>query len=89
MAGPGIAGLLYSYLGYFYAFLSFVIIVTISALLCYFYIPKSINNPPAYYDELIIGEEPNEEIKASYRKFFSYRRIIFAIITSAYCCLFF
>jgi hypothetical protein len=89
MAGPGIAGLLYSYFGYFYAFLSFVVLVSISAMLCYVYIPKSINNSPAQYDELITGEEPNEQKQASYKKFFSYRRIIFAILTSAYCCVFF
>ena len=39
MAGPGIAGILYTYLGYFYAFLTFVIIVAISALLCSYFIP--------------------------------------------------
>lgn len=44
MTGPGIAGLLYTYIGYFYAFLAFVIMVSVSAILCLIYIPKSINN---------------------------------------------
>jgi hypothetical protein len=61
MAGPGIAGLLYTYVGYFYAFLIFVILVTISAILCNLYIPKSINNSLAQYDELITGEISNDE----------------------------
>ncbi len=51
MAGPGIAGLLYVYLGYFNAFLIFVITVTISAILCFVYIPNSINNSHSqFYD---------------------------------------
>jgi len=48
MAGPGIAGILYTYFGYFTAFFSFAIFVIISAIFCFFYIPdkKSSNSSP-------------------------------------------
>jgi MFS family permease len=54
MAGPGIAGILYTFLGFFYAFIMFAIMVLISAILCYVYVPNSINNSPAQYDEQYI-----------------------------------
>jgi MFS family permease len=41
MAGPGIAGILYTYFGYFEAFLGFAIFIIFSAIFCYFYIPES------------------------------------------------
>jgi len=44
MAGPGIAGFLYTYMGYFWAFTGFVIFVGCSGLLCMFYIPSSLNH---------------------------------------------
>jgi len=48
MAGPGIAGILYTYFGYFNAFLSFAIFVFVAAIFCFFYIPekKSANESP-------------------------------------------
>jgi MFS family permease len=44
MAGPGIAGFLYAYLGYFNAFFIFVILIIVSAIFCLVVIPNSINN---------------------------------------------
>ena len=43
MAGPGIAGFLYTFLGYFESFFCFVVFIGVSALLCLFFIPNSIN----------------------------------------------
>ena len=51
MAGPGIAGLLYAFIGYFNTFIVFVFIVTISGIFCLVYIPNSINLSPKSYNQ--------------------------------------
>lgn len=39
MAGPGIAGILYTYFGYFSAFFGFVIFIALSGVFCLVFIP--------------------------------------------------
>ena len=39
MAGPGIAGILYSYLGFFKAFLVFAVFIIFAGILCFIFIP--------------------------------------------------
>lgn len=39
MAGPGIAGVLYTYFGYFNAFFGFVIFIGLSGVFCQVFIP--------------------------------------------------
>lgn len=58
MAGPGIAGVLYTYFGYFSAFCGFVIFIALSGIFCYAFIPSSING--AYRDENEDTEEEND-----------------------------
>jgi MFS family permease len=43
MAGPGIAGILYTYLGYFIAFFCFVIFIALSGIFCQIFIPQKMN----------------------------------------------
>ncbi len=40
MAGPGIAGILYSFCGYFKAFFGFVVFIAITGIFCWYYIPE-------------------------------------------------
>jgi hypothetical protein len=97
MAGPGIAGFLYTYLGYFKSFFCFVVFIGVSGLLCLFFIPNSINRS-CRDDEQSEDEakkDDPEKIKLaeknniSYIKFFMDRRTIFSLITCSYCCFLF
>ena len=98
MAGPGLAGFLYTYLGYFSSFFCFVVFIGVSGLLCLFFIPESINqscrDDSQSEDEDTI-EDPDEakhladHNDISYSKFFRDRRIIFSLITCTYCCFLF
>jgi MFS family permease len=40
MAGPGIAGILYSLSGYYKAFLGFVFFIALTGIFCWFFIPE-------------------------------------------------
>jgi MFS family permease len=58
MAGPGIAGVLYTYFGYFKAFFGFVIFIALSGVFCQVFIPSSMNGTYSEDDE--DGEKENE-----------------------------
>jgi MFS family permease len=58
MAGPGIAGVLYTYFGYFSAFFGFVIFIGLSGIFCQVFIPASMNGHYSEEDE--DAEQENE-----------------------------
>ena len=58
MAGPGIAGVLYTYFGYFSAFFGFVIFIALSGIFCQVFIPASMNGTYNEDDEDV--EKENE-----------------------------
>jgi MFS family permease len=51
MAGPGIAGILYTYFGYFSAFFGFVIFIALSGVFCQVFIPSKMNGHYSEEDE--------------------------------------
>jgi MFS family permease len=97
MIGPGIAGFLYTYVRYFWAFTGFVILVGISATLCMIYIPQSMNQSFADEDATSqktgtnTGEDKEAQqappkIQVDYVRFLTDRRTLFSVITCMYCC---
>ena len=97
MAGPGIAGFLYTYLGYFKSFFCFVVFIGVSGLFCLYFIPNTINRSSRdeeQSEDEATKEDPEkkqlaEKNNISYSKFFIDRRIIFSLITCMYCCFLF
>jgi len=97
MAGPGIAGFLYTFLGNFKSFFCFVVFIGVSGLICLFFIPDSINlscrNHEQSEDETSKDDSETNQLaennNVSYSKFFRDRRTIFSLITCSYCCFLF
>jgi MFS family permease len=100
MAGPGIAGILYTYLGYFQAFFGFVIFIALSAIFCQVFIPQSMNGKFREEDDedetnssdreaqdTISNANPLKNI--DYFTFLKDRRTLFGVVTCTFCCFLF
>lgn len=99
MAGPGIAGFLYTFMGYFDAFFGFVLFIGFTGILSLIFIPNSINHSSKDDESSEDGtrdatdiegrQQAEEDKRVDYFKFFKDRRTIFSLLTCTYCCFLF
>ncbi|CDW79392.1 permeases of the major facilitator superfamily [Stylonychia lemnae] len=86
MVGPVIGGLLYSYLGYFWCFIIFSLIILITTVLCFFVLPASLNRVEENLDEN--GEQVQSNGReVTYWMFLSNRRALFAFTGCGIICI--